>query len=92
MPKPVNRQVVINTIAEAVRRGLLALRYLPPGGGEDWFWHCPIEGVVDWADFSEVWLPGNLAGLITSTEHFGRDAAGKLFRYQGGLCSKSSAK
>jgi hypothetical protein len=58
MPKLVNRQVIIDTIEEAVRRGLLALRYLPPGGGEDWFWHCPIEGVVDWGDFSETWLPG----------------------------------
>lgn len=57
MPKLVNRQVVINTIKEAVQRGLLALRYMPPGGGEDWFWHGPVEGVVDWADFSEVWLP-----------------------------------
>jgi hypothetical protein len=57
MPKLINRQVVINTVAEAVRRGLLALRYMPPGGGEDWFWHGPIEGVVDWADYSEVWLP-----------------------------------
>ena len=58
MPKLVNRRVIIETIEEAVRRGLLALRYLPPGGGEDWFWHSPIEGIVDWADFSEVWLPG----------------------------------
>ncbi|MGD0265018.1 MAG: DUF499 domain-containing protein [Candidatus Methylomirabilota bacterium] len=57
MPKLVNRQVVINTIEDAVRRGLVALRYMPPGGGEEWFWHCPIEGVVDWADYSEVWLP-----------------------------------
>ncbi|MGD0228348.1 MAG: hypothetical protein ABSF71_39095 [Terriglobia bacterium] len=57
MPKLVNRQVVINTIEEAVSRGLLALRYMPPGGGEDWFWHSPIEGIVDWADFAEVWLP-----------------------------------
>lgn len=57
MPKLVNRQVVINTIEDAVRRGLLALRYMPPGGSEDWFWHGPIEGIVDWADFSEVWLP-----------------------------------
>jgi hypothetical protein len=57
MPKLVNRQVVINTIEDAVHRGLLALRYMPPGGGEDWFWHCPIEGVVDWADYAEVWLP-----------------------------------
>ncbi|MBI3985849.1 MAG: DUF499 domain-containing protein, partial [Lentisphaerae bacterium] len=57
MPKLVNRQVVINTIEDAVRRGLVALRYMPPGGGEDWFWHCPIEGVVDWADYAEVWLP-----------------------------------
>ena len=58
MPKLVNRQVVIKTIEEAVRRGVLALRYLPPGGGEDWFWHSPIEGIVDWADLSEAWLPG----------------------------------
>jgi len=58
MPKLVNRQVIIDTIEEAVRRGLLALRYLPPGGGEDWFWHCPIEGIVGWEDFSETWLPG----------------------------------
>ena len=57
MPKLVNREVVLNTIEEAVRRGLLALRYLPPGGGEDWYWHSPIEGIVDWAEFSEVWLP-----------------------------------
>jgi hypothetical protein len=57
MPKLVNRQVVINTIEDAVRRGLVALRYMPPGGGEEWFWHSPIEGVVDWADYSEVWLP-----------------------------------
>jgi len=57
MPKLVNRQVVINTIEDAVRRGLVALRYMPPGGSEEWFWHCPIEGVVDWADYSEVWLP-----------------------------------
>ena len=57
MPKLVNRQVVINTIGDAVRRGLLALRYMPPGGGEEWFWHSAIEGVVEWADLSEAWLP-----------------------------------
>ena len=42
MPKLVNRQVVINTIEDAVRRGLVALRYMPPGGGDEWFWHSPI--------------------------------------------------
>lgn len=57
MPKLVNRQVIVNTIEDGVRRGLVALRYLPLGGGEDWFWHCPIEGVLDWGDRSEVWLP-----------------------------------
>ena len=57
MPKLVNRRVVITTLDDAVRRGLVALRYMPPGGSEEWFWHCPIEGVVDWADYSEVWLP-----------------------------------
>jgi len=57
MPKLVNRQVVINTIEDGVRQGLVALRYAPPAGGEEWFWHSPIEGVVDWADFADVWLP-----------------------------------
>jgi len=57
MPKLVNRNVVIKTVEDAVQRGLVALRYLPPGGGEEWFWHCPIEGVVDWAEYAEVWLP-----------------------------------
>jgi hypothetical protein len=57
MPKLVNRQAVINTVDEAVRRGLIALRYTPPGGGEEWFWHSPIEGVVDWGDYAEVWQP-----------------------------------
>jgi len=36
-------RVVINTVEDAVRRGLVALRYMPPGGGEEWFWHSPIE-------------------------------------------------
>jgi hypothetical protein len=57
MPKLVNRQVVINTIEDGVKCGLIALRYTPPGGGEEWFWHCSIEGVVDWSEFAEVWLP-----------------------------------
>jgi hypothetical protein len=59
MPKLVNRKVLLKTIEDAVQRGLLALRYAPPGG-EEWFWHAPIEGVMDWADFSEVWLPSKV--------------------------------
>ena len=57
LPKLLNSQTVINTVEDAVRRGLLALRYVRPTGGEEWFWRCSIEGVVDWADCSEVWLP-----------------------------------
>lgn len=57
LPKLLNKQTVINTIADAVSRGLLALRYVRPTGGEEWFWRCPIDGVVDWADCSEAWLP-----------------------------------
>lgn len=58
LPKLLNKQTVINTISDAVKRGLLALRYVRPTGGEEWFWRCPIDGVVDWADCSEAWLPG----------------------------------
>jgi len=57
MPKLLNSQTVVNTVEDAVRRGLLALRYVRPTGGEEWFWRCPIDGIVDWADCSEVWLP-----------------------------------
>lgn len=57
LPKLLNSQTVVNTVEDAVRRGLLALRYVRPTGGEEWFWRCPIEGIVEWADCSEVWLP-----------------------------------
>ena len=59
LPKLLNNQTVINTVEDAVRRGLLALRYIRPAGGEEWFWRCAIEGIADWADCSEVWLPAD---------------------------------
>jgi len=57
MPKLVNRKAVLDTIEIGARRGLLALRYAAPGGTAEWFWHSPIEGIAEWAEFSEVWLP-----------------------------------
>src|SRR5689334_541307 len=57
MPRRVSRQPVLNPMEQGERPGLLSVPYLQSGGGEEWFWHCPIEGIVDWADISEVWLP-----------------------------------
>lgn len=57
LPKLLNSQAIVNTVEEAVQRGLLALRYIRPGGGEEWFWRSPIDGIMNWADHAEVWLP-----------------------------------
>lgn len=57
MPKLLSRRVVLNTIELAVRKGILALRYVTPGdGSEVWFWKSEIT-VADWERHSEVWLP-----------------------------------
>lgn len=56
LPKLLNRQVVLNTIEEAVRRGILALRCVRSDGSEQWFWRCPID-MADWDQIAEAWLP-----------------------------------
>lgn len=58
MPKLLSHKTVLNTIEDAVRRGVLAVRYVRPGGGEQWFWRSSIEGVAEWEKYSEAWLPG----------------------------------
>jgi hypothetical protein len=56
LPKLLNPQTVMNTIADAVQRGVLALRYPRPDGSEQWFWRSRID-VTDWDKNGEAWLP-----------------------------------
>lgn len=56
LPKMLSAQSVYNTIADAVERGLLAVRCPRPDGSEQWFWRTKID-VVDWEKSAEAWLP-----------------------------------
>jgi len=56
LPKLLNRQVVVNTIEDAVRKGILALRCIRSDGSEQWFWHSGID-MADWEQIAEAWLP-----------------------------------
>jgi hypothetical protein len=56
LPKLLSQQTVTNTIADAVQRGVLALRHVRPDGSEQWFWRSKID-VVDWEKTGEAWLP-----------------------------------
>jgi hypothetical protein len=56
LPKLLNPQTVTNTIADAVQRGVLALRHVRPDGSEQWFWRCKID-VADWEKSGDAWLP-----------------------------------
>ena len=56
LPKLLNPQTVTNTIADAVQRGVLALRHVRPDGSEQWFWRSKID-VTDWDKKGEAWLP-----------------------------------
>ena len=47
LPKLLSQQTVTNTIADAVQRGVLALRHVRPDGSEQWFWRSKID-VADW--------------------------------------------
>lgn len=56
MPKLLSRNVVLRTIELAVRKGILALRYVTPGdGSEVWFWKSEIT-VAGWEKHSEAWI------------------------------------
>ena len=65
LPKLLSRQVVLNTVEDAVRRGILALRCRRSDGSEQWFWHCAID-MVDWEQIAEAWLP---AGATPTNLH-----------------------
>ena len=56
LPKMLSAQTVHNTIADAVDRGLLAVRCPRPDGSEQWFWRTKIN-IVDWQKTAEAWLP-----------------------------------
>lgn len=57
LPKLLSEKTVINTIEDAVRRGVLTLRYVRSDQSEAWFWRSGIE-VADWWKNGEAWLPG----------------------------------
>jgi hypothetical protein len=56
LPKLLSPQAVLNTLADAVERGVLALKYNRSDGSSVWFWRSKID-VADWDKTSEAWLP-----------------------------------
>lgn len=57
MPKLMSNKVVLNTIELAVRKGILALKYITPNDNSVlWFWKAEIT-VSDWEKHAEVWIP-----------------------------------
>ncbi|MBI4622247.1 MAG: hypothetical protein HY736_03365, partial [Verrucomicrobia bacterium] len=56
LPKLLSPQAVLNTLADAVGRGVLALKHNRSDGSFAWFWHAPID-VADWDTTGEAWLP-----------------------------------
>lgn len=57
LPKLLSGKTVLNTIEDAVRRGVLAVRCVRNDQSEAWFWRSGID-VVDWGKNAEAWLPG----------------------------------
>lgn len=57
MPKLLNGKTVLNTIEDAVQRGILAVRCVRSDQSEQWFWRSSID-VSDWGKNAEAWLPG----------------------------------
>ncbi|MBW2343658.1 MAG: DUF499 domain-containing protein [Deltaproteobacteria bacterium] len=68
LPKLVSQRTVINTIEEAVLKGVLALRCQRSDGSEQWYWRSPID-MEDWDKLGEAWLPSKstLNALSPST-------------------------
>jgi hypothetical protein len=57
LPKLLSEKTVLNTIEDAVRRGVLAVRCVRSDQSEAWFWRSGID-VADWWKNAEAWLPG----------------------------------
>jgi len=57
LPKLLSGRTVLNTIEDAVRRGVLAVRCVRTDQSEAWFWRSGID-VTDWGKNAEAWLPG----------------------------------
>jgi hypothetical protein len=57
LPKLLSAKTVLNTIEDAVRRGVLAVRCTRTDQSEAWFWRSGID-VADWGKSAEAWLPG----------------------------------
>lgn len=60
LPKLLRAKTVLNTIEDAVRRGLLVLRCTRADGSHTWFWHCPID-MAGWERTGEAWLPAKVS-------------------------------
>ena len=58
LPKLMSRQVVLNTIEDAVRRGVLALCCRRSDGSVQWYWRSAID-MVEWEQTAEAWLPAS---------------------------------
>jgi hypothetical protein len=56
LPKLLSSNTVLNTIEDAVRRGVLSVRCPRTDGSEQWFWRSRID-VADWGKTAEAWLP-----------------------------------
>ena len=56
LPKLLSQKTVLNTIEDAVRRGVLAVRCTRSDGSEQWFWRSGID-IADWGKGAEAWLP-----------------------------------
>lgn len=56
LPKLLSGRTVLNTIEDAVRRGVLAVRCVRTDQSEAWFWRSGID-VTDWGKSAEAWLP-----------------------------------
>jgi uncharacterized protein len=56
LPKLLSQQTVLRSVADAVRRGLLALRCSRPDGSVCWFWKSEID-VAGWEKTGDAWLP-----------------------------------
>ena len=56
LPKLISHQTVVNSIEDAVKRGVLAVRCVRSDGSEQWYWRTGID-MVDWDRVGEAWLP-----------------------------------